>query len=40
MKVRGPDSGVPTYRPRSNGQNLKHLRFHLNLRKQFCYGAG
>lgn len=27
---------APTDRPRSSGQNLKHLKFHLNIRKQFC----
>lgn len=26
---------VPSDRPRSNEQNLKHLKFHLNIRKQF-----
>lgn len=26
---------MPTERPRSNGQNMKLLKFHLNVRKQF-----
>lgn len=31
---------VPTDRPISNGQNLKHLKFCLNIRKQFyCEGC-
>lgn len=33
-------SVVPTDRPRSNGQNLKHLKFHLNIGKQFYRGVG